>query len=111
MVLTFFSWLLPLGIFIKPAQEKIACDGQRAVCLCTNTAQARGKNISLEGHSFKNNSKSNKESNASGGGAGHYYLVAHSHAEQALRILNLHDFMLFAYGNPFLRTIDHVPKA
>ena len=33
--LLFFIWLLPLGIFIKPSQEKVACDGQRAICMCS----------------------------------------------------------------------------
>ncbi len=35
----FFLWLLPLGIFIKPAQEKIACGGKRAICLCSHKPQ------------------------------------------------------------------------
>src|SRR4051812_38537549 len=30
----FFIWILPLGAFINPANEKLACDGQRAICLC-----------------------------------------------------------------------------
>ena len=33
-LLLFFIWILPLGVFIKPSQEKLACDGQRAFCMC-----------------------------------------------------------------------------
>jgi len=29
-------WLLPLGVFIKPSQEKAACNGQRAFHMCTS---------------------------------------------------------------------------
>lgn len=33
--ITVLAWILPLGYFIKPSQEKIACDGQRAFHMCT----------------------------------------------------------------------------
>ncbi len=33
--IVFFVWLLPLGVFIKPSQEKVVCDGQRAICMCS----------------------------------------------------------------------------
>lgn len=28
-------WLMPLGAFIKPSQEKTACDGKRAFHMCS----------------------------------------------------------------------------
>lgn len=33
--LTIFLWILPLGNFIKPSQEKVVCDGQRAFHMCS----------------------------------------------------------------------------
>ncbi len=35
-IIVFFLWLLPLGVFIKASQEKIACGGKRAICLCSH---------------------------------------------------------------------------
>ena len=35
VLLCLFLWLLPLGAFIKPSQEKIACDGHRAFHMCS----------------------------------------------------------------------------
>ena len=31
----FCLWMLPLGAFIKPSQEKTACDGKRAFHMCS----------------------------------------------------------------------------
>ena len=36
LIVLFFVWILPLGVFIKPGQEKLACNGQRAICLCSS---------------------------------------------------------------------------
>lgn len=35
------AWLLPLGAFIKPSQEKIACGGNRAMHMCSMNDPAR----------------------------------------------------------------------
>jgi hypothetical protein len=108
--LLFFIWILPLGFFIKPYQEKVACGGQRAICLCSNM-QAKVKSNPIEGFGLKANSSSNKETNASGGGTGHYYLAAHLPIQDNLAMLALNDSMLLAYRNPSLRSIEHIPKA
>ncbi len=108
--LLFFIWILPLGIFIKPSQEKIACDGQRAICLCSHTKVAKAQSKPIEGFGLKANSNGNKESNASGG-AGHYYLAAHLPVQNNLAMRALNDSMFLAYRNPFLRSIEHIPKA
>lgn len=39
----FFIWILPLGAFIKPSQEKKVCNGQRAICLCSHLIIAKQK--------------------------------------------------------------------
>lgn len=33
-IILFLVWILPLGTFIKPEKEKLACNGKRAICLC-----------------------------------------------------------------------------
>ncbi len=108
VTLLFFIWILPLGIFIKPSQEKIACDGQRAICLCSH-AKSKIKSSPIEGYGLKSNSNTSKESNASGG-AGHYYLAAHLPIQNNLAVRVLNDAMFLAYRNPFLRSIEHIPK-
>ena len=35
LLISLFLWFLPLGAFIKPAQEKTACGGQRAFHMCS----------------------------------------------------------------------------
>lgn len=105
----FFIWILPLGFFIKPSQEKIACDGQRAICLCSTT-QAKVKSNAVEGFGLKANSGTNKEANASGGGIAHYYLDTHLLVQNLLKSFSLKDPELFAYRNPFLKSIEHIPK-
>ena len=106
----FFIWILPLGVFIKPSQEKIACDGQRAICLChMQVAKAHSS-----GHSDKpmlaHNNGSNKEAASSGGGANQFLACA---------ILNgVNERISRYFGSPqhipsllLVRNIDHVPKA
>lgn len=107
--LLFFIWILPLGYFIKPSQEKIACDGQRAICLCSQK-QAKTKSSPISGYGLKASSDANKETSASGGGAGHYYLAAHLPIQNGLSVRALNDSIILAYRNPFLSSIEHVPK-
>ncbi len=78
----FFLWILPLGVFISPANEKMACDGQRAICLCSH-AQSTVKGNSMEGFGLKTISGGHKEEASSGGGSGHPYLAAHLPAQDA----------------------------
>jgi hypothetical protein len=105
----FFVWLIPMGIFIKAAQEKIACGGQRAICLCSHQ-QAKLKNNPAEGYSFQNNSANSKESNASGGGAGHFFLAVHLPVENGLNAADFDNVAVLACRNPFLKSIEHIPK-
>lgn len=110
IAILFFIWILPLGFFIKPSQEKMACNGQRAICLCTHT-KAKVKNNPIAGFGLKASSENNKESNASGGGAGHYYVIAQL---SVMDILNRYPFTqltLLVDHNPFLKSIEHIPKA
>ena len=111
VVILFLTWILPLGYFIKPSQEKISCDGQRAICMCSHAKVAKAQSKPIEGFGLKANSNGNKESNGSGGGAGNYYLAAHLPFQNDSNLIVLNDSVFLAYRNPSLISIDHVPKA
>ena len=73
LVIFFILWILPLGYFIKPSQEKVACDGQRAICMCCchmfkKTSNSPGK-VMLSGAT----QGTSKEAPSSGG-ASNYFL-------------------------------------
>lgn len=108
IIILFFIWLLPLGVFIKPAHEKIACGGQRAICLCSHSA-SKIKSNSVAGYGLKKASNNNKESNTSDG-AGHYYLAAQFSVSDNLTARILNDSTFLAYQNLFLKTIEHIPN-
>ena len=36
LLFSFLMWIVPLGAYIQPSQEQKVCNGQRAICLCTN---------------------------------------------------------------------------
>lgn len=38
--IVFLGWIMPLGSWIQPAQESVACNGQRAVCMCSHAKAA-----------------------------------------------------------------------
>ncbi len=110
VIFLFLIWLLPLGVFIKSSNEKVACDGQRAVCMCHHS-MVKATSNSIEGFGFKNNSGSNKESSTPGGGAGNYFLASNVSPRNVLNTFIFHREILIAEAEPFLRSIEHVPKA
>ena len=92
-VVLFLIWLLPLGVFIKPSQEKVACDGQRAICMCHAFIPKASDNAMKPGINLKAGASSNKE-NPSGG---NYFVSA-----KPIVILNAHLASLpdFVIGTP-----------
>jgi len=110
IIVIFTLWLLPLGAFIKPAQEKIACGGQRAICLCSHAkAKVSGKAIE-SGVGLKVGNSSGKEKESSGG-AGHYLSRAAYMSAEALRLSSHFERQHLRYKNPFLASLEYVPKA
>jgi len=103
----FFVWILPLGAFIKPSDEKKACNGKRAICLCSHlfakqTAKYAGKTL------LKNASSAGESSN--GVPSSHFYvnallaIIKNSDAEHAMM-----ERAMF-YANPTQETASPVPK-
>jgi hypothetical protein len=105
LLLGFVLWILPLGFFIKPSQEKIACDGQRAICMCHVMIKSHVLDLS-SGLSLKAVSSVNKENSA----AGAYYLSYKSTRVLHLKPISFFHPEAFSYQNPFFDLIDAVPK-
>lgn len=98
---------MPLGVFIKPCQQKAVCDGQRAICMC-HIMLPKADKVMDSGMALKSSSGAGHE-NSSGGGS-NYFVSA-----KPLIALNIHRQFFFddqysAYKNPFLLPLDNVPK-
>ncbi len=104
--LLFFIWLLPLGIFIKPSQEKVACDGQRAICMCHAFIPKVSANAIEPGINLKAGTSSNKENPS----AGNYFVSAKLAVILNSNLTALFQNQFFPYKNPFLLSLEHVPK-
>jgi hypothetical protein len=108
LFISFILWILPLGVFIKPSQQELACDGQRAICMC-HVMMPKSSDKAMEaGMALKAGSSTNKE-NSSGGG-GNYFV-----SSKPMITLNLHAASVFddqhlSYMSPFLVTLENVPK-
>jgi len=68
---TIFLWIMPLGAFIKPSEEKVTCGGNRAFHMCTMEISQPQKDPSPQKISFTSASsgidKTNKSASGSGG--------------------------------------------
>jgi len=107
LVFSFILWVLPLGYFIKPSQEKAACNGERAICMCHAVIFKSVAKSMETGMSLKAGQAANKENSS---GPGNSFISAKS-------ILNLNspsgfvfERQIFCYSNPFLNVIESVPK-
>jgi hypothetical protein len=107
--LLFFIWILPLGIFIKPSQEKMACNGQRAICLCSHlVAKQEPKNAGKT--IYKGSGSAQKEQNGSGGSS-HHFLHAQKKPQINKQISLYRQQQSSMYSLLVIRSIEHVPKA
>jgi hypothetical protein len=106
----FFIWLLPLGVFIKPTQEKLACGGKRAVCMCSAT-DPKSSQKPIEGIQFKANNAASQKEAPSSGGAGHYFLAMDLAADLKVSLAMSQKTIQLSYQNPSLGALEHVPKA
>lgn len=66
-----FLWILPLGAFIRPSQEKTACDGKRAFHMCSmgffSNEQKEPTSQKISFTSGSGVEKTNKSASGSGG--------------------------------------------
>jgi hypothetical protein len=107
LLICFILWIAPLGFFIKPSQQKLACDGQRAFCMC-HVMMTKSSDHAMEtGIALKEGSSTNKE-NSSGGG--NDFISSRPTVAltfpSTLFLINQHP----CYISPFLASLEHVPK-
>ena len=107
ITILFFIWILPLGFFIKPSQEKLACNGQRAICLCSHTL-AKEKAEDKGRFNYKAPTNGQKEANASGG-ASHHYVVVNNDFLPAQQLAFYHHELTSLYSLLLITSIEHVP--
>lgn len=107
IVAIFMTWLVPLGFFIKPAQEKTACGGQRAICLCSSNSKL--KSAAAPAVTLKTVDSSSHSKENSGGGQ-HEYLAAGASLVLPVTTSGFirESFLKIA---SLIKIIDHVPKA
>ncbi len=109
-VFLFFIWILPLGFFIKPSQEKVACNGQRAICLCSHlVAKQAVKNVGKM--IYKNGGGSHQKENNGSGGSSHHYLLAQRMNSFSQKIFSYHQQQSVLYSLIVVNPVEHVPKA
>src|SRR5208283_4955065 len=100
----FFIWLLPLGIFIKPSQEKVACDGQRAICMCHAFVPKAADKATEPGITLRAGASSNKENPS----AGNYFVSAKPAVILNAHLTSFFQNQLFPYKSPFLVSLEQV---
>jgi len=105
LVIIFLAWILPLGVFIAPSKEKMFCDGQRAICMCSHMAAKHKHTDSVE--TFAKAENSQKESH--GFSSSHYdsIVAVNSHDTQAFLYCSLQQNF---YKLLVSRAVEHVPK-
>jgi len=109
VIILFFIWILPLGAFFKPSQAKIACDGQRAICLCPHLiakhkAKDQGEKIVIVNPGVQ------KEGSSSGGASHDFVFIRSQHHNNCLASFLLHQNQSIQQLL-FNKEVEHVPKA
>ena len=107
LTILFFIWILPLGVFIKPFQEKLACDGQRAICMCSHLMAKQA--VQNDGKAFSKvggGAQSEKDNSFSSGMCFFFRdnknLISNQISSYLQQKLLLHSFLV-------VRPIDHIP--
>jgi hypothetical protein len=105
-VLLFFIWILPLGSYIKPSQEKIACNGQRAICMCSHMTAKMAH--AVEGKTIQSGSgeTQKQESNPS---SNPYIYFTHDSRQANARYVMYPLYQANPYSYLVVLLIDHVP--
>jgi len=108
IIVSFIFWILPLGVFIKPSLEKLACDGQRAMCMCHALVFKSSDKAMGPGMILKAAPSTNKENPS---GSSNYFVSAKPIIMLKLHSASIFDNQIFYYKNPFLSPLETVPKA
>ncbi len=88
----------------------MACGGQRAICLCHQTLAKASHQPMEQGVSFRGAGSSPKQEASSNGGANHSYLVVLLRQVATTQLAAAVEHKYLSYKNPYLATLEHVPK-
>ena len=105
----FISWLLPLGIFIKSSREKIACNGQRAICLCRHQSDASTTKVKPSSMVLFQSGVAQNTSEMSSGISSHFFASQFIFSSPNLATNIFHEY----HGLESLQErfpLEHVPK-
>ena len=109
VLFAFIIWILPLGIFIKPFQEKLTCGGQRAICLCTHLTDKKGQKPGGK-ILFQKASAAQKEQASSSGGA-HQFFQNDLKSQKCILSSRHFENAASFYSLLICKSIEHIPKA
>ena len=110
--LIFFVWLLPLGAFIQPSQEKKVCGGLRAICLCAPVSQLeKSSGHARTMHLVRTGVTQESPSTSPAGGGGENFLFPTARALPHPPLTEVaFSQREFLYSLLLLKNIEHVPK-
>jgi len=107
-ILLFTIWILPLGAFIRPDQESRVCDGQRAICLCTQKMKEARPATPLDTVWQLPAGNANKDSS---GFSSQSFLPVSSGREESPAFEKYFTSFSIPDAQVFPRPVEHVPKA
>lgn len=106
--LAIFVWILPLGAFIKPSQEKTACGGNRAFHMCSMGMGKLSADSSSKA-SFKNVTAAERHAKSSAAGENDF-IITHEGEFLAPAFQRRHLSSPFFVHLYFLDLTDPPPK-
>ncbi len=107
-----FVWILPLGSFIKPSQEKTACDGRRGMHMCSaEFSEVSRPDSGSQKISFTNASGFEKTQKSSSGSAGNDFTASIFYASVQEADSKFVPPVFMVPAQVFLLRPDPVPKA
>lgn len=104
----FFIWIMPLGIVIKPAFEKLACGGQRAICMCSSLTSQPGEG---DNASYLSSTGASQQGPKRSGGSGALFWLAQAAVHTIDKLCFYHPITPPVYSFRYAHRIDHIPKA
>ncbi|MDE1920853.1 MAG: hypothetical protein KGJ09_02425 [Candidatus Omnitrophica bacterium] len=102
----FVLWIMPLGYFIKPSEQKLFCGGQRAMCMCSIFLPKAPDKAMEHGVVLKTGASNNKENM----GGSNYFVSSHPMVGPGLQSTSVFEDPFLLYHNPFPAASEYVPK-
>lgn len=109
-VFALFLWILPLGSFIKPSQEKTACGGSRAFHMCTMGMGQAKKGPGPQKISFTNASGAEKTDRSPSSSGGNDFINGDVLKNTEVRSSKTREFEITLPRQSFFLTPEPIPK-